>query len=443
MKTKFIFIIIILLNIVTYPQNISNQITIYDNFAYVNDNLNNLFILPKGKHTVKYFNIPSNIDLNSVYLKTNAIILSQTVYNKPFNLISLLENANAKIIFNNGSLMDVKIIKLFDNQLIVENNNKIHILPDTRNYRIELNKNYDSMLFKKYIQWDILAENPIENAILNYKCYDISWNTNYIATINNDKINLKIFFSIENNTDNEYNNYIVNLVSGDVKTQNDKQGRVFYKSVEATSLQADNSIEPENLDEYKIYKLKNTITLPPFTNKKIEYFTSNNIKYTKILNIQTYHNNQVNSIKPSIKYIIENKNNNNLGINLPKGIIKVYNDNNNQIEFIGEALINDISEDETLQFEIGKANDVKFSQKIITNQTISDKIYVTEAEFKINNYANKEQEVHITDNLFEKNEIIESSEKYEKISNSQVLYKIKIAPKSEKIIKLKVRFYNY
>jgi hypothetical protein len=131
-----------------------------------------------------------------------------------------------------------------------------------------------------------------------------------------------------------------------------------------------------------------------------------------------------------------------LGINLPKGIIKVYNDNNNQIEFIGEALINDISEDETLQFEIGKANDVKFSQKIITNQTISDKIYVTEAEFKINNYANKEQEVHITDNLFEKNEIIESSEKYEKISNSQVLYKIKIAPKSEKIIKLKVRFYN-
>jgi hypothetical protein len=443
MKTKFIFIIIILLNIVTYTQNISNQITIYDNFAYVNDNLNNLFILPKGKHTVKYFNIPSNIDLNSVYLKTNAIILSQTVYNKPFNLISLLENANAKIIFNNGSLMDVKIIKLFDNQLIVENNNKIHILPDTRNYRIELNKNYDSMLFKKYIQWDILAENPIENAILNYKCYDISWNTNYIATINNDKINLKIFFSIENNTDNEYNNYIVNLVSGDVKTQNDKQGRVFYKSVEATSLQADNSIEPENLDEYKIYKLKNTITLPPFTNKKIEYFTSNNIKYTKILNIQTYHNNQVNSIKPSIKYIIENKNNNNLGINLPKGIIKVYNDNNNQIEFIGEALINDISEDETLQFEIGKANDVKFSQKIITNQTISDKIYVTEAEFKINNYANKEQEVHITDNLFEKNEIIESSEKYEKISNSQVLYKIKIAPKSEKIIKLKVRFYNY
>jgi len=443
MKTKFIFIIIILLNIVTYPQNISNQITIYDNFAYVNDNLNNLFILPKGKHTVKYFNIPSNIDLNSVYLKTNAKILSQTVYNKPFNLISLLENADAKIIFNNGSLMDVKIIKLFDNQLIVENNNKIHILPDTRNYRIELNKNYDSMLFKKYIQWDILAENPIENAILNYKCYDISWNTNYIATINNDKINLKIFFSIENNTDNEYNNYNVNLVSGDVKTQNNKQGRVFYKSVEATSLQADNSIEPENLDEYKIYKLKNTITLPPFTNKKIEYFTSNNIKYTKILNIQTYHNNQVNSIKPSIKYIIENKNNNNLGINLPKGIIKVYNDNNNQIEFIGEALINDISEDETLQFEIGKANDVKFSQKIITNQTISDKIYVTEAEFKINNYANKEQEVHITDNLFEKNEIIESSEKYEKISNSQVLYKIKIAPKSEKIIKLKVRFYNY
>jgi len=86
---------------------------------------------------------------------------------------------------------------------------------------------------------------------------------------------------------------------------------------------------------------------------------------------------------------------------------------------------------------------VKFSQKIIANQTISDKIYVTEAEFKINNYANKEQEVHITDNLFEKNEIIESSEKYEKISNSQVLYKIKIAPKSEKIIKLKVRFYNY
>ncbi|HOP51188.1 MAG TPA: hypothetical protein PK887_11285 [Ignavibacteriales bacterium] len=443
MKTKFIFIIIILLNIVTYPQNISNQITIYDNFAYVNDNLNNLFILPKGKHTVKYFNIPSNIDLNSVYLKTNAKILSQTVYNKPFNLISLLENADAKIIFNNGSLMDVKIIKLFDNQLIVENNNKIHILSDTRNYRIELNKNYDSMLFKKYIQWDILAENPIENAILNYKCYDISWNTNYIATINNDKINLKIFFSIENNTDNEYNNYNVNLVSGDVKTQNNKQGRVFYKSVEATSLQEDNSIEPENLDEYKIYKLKNTITLPPFTNKKIEYFTSNNIKYTKILNIQTYHNNQVNSIKPSIKYIIENKNNNNLGINLPKGIIKVYNDNNNQIEFIGEALINDISEDETLQFEIGKANDVKFSQKIITNQTISDKIYVTEAEFKINNYANKEQEVHITDNLFEKNEIIESSEKYEKISNSQVLYKIKIAPKSEKIIKLKVRFYNY
>jgi hypothetical protein len=442
MKTKFIFIFIILLNIVTYPQNISNQITIYDNFAYVNDNLNNLFILPKGKHTVKYFNIPSNIDLNSVYLKTNAKILSQTVYNKPFNLISLLENANAKIIFNNGSLMDVKIIKLFDNQLIVENNNKIHILSDTRNYRIELNKNYDSMLFKKYIQWDILAENPIENAILNYKCYDISWNTNYIATINNDKINLKIFFSIENNTDNEYNNYNINLVSGDVKTQNNKQGRVFYKSVEATSLQADNSIEPENLDEYKIYKLKNTITLPPFTNKKIEYFTFNNIKYTKILNIQTYHNNQVNSIKPSIKYIIENKNNNNLGINLSKGIIKVYNDNNNQIEFIGEALINDISEDETLQFEIGKANDVKFSQKIITNQTISDKIYVTEAEFKINNYANKEQEVHITDNLFEKNEIIESSEKYEKISNSQVLYKIKIAPKSEKIIKLKVRFYN-
>lgn len=435
-------LLVILIFSITIAQN-NTKISIYNQYALINETIN--VKLNEGKNEINYYNIPSNINLDFIYLSLSAKILSQSIITPVFNLGKLLENQDVDLIHKDGSLISGKIIKIEQNSAVISTqNNLITILPNINDYQIKTKLQYDEKKYKPFLKWEVEGKKGDYDANLTYKVNGISWNADYMLIINKDKANIKSFYTINNTTDVSYKDVFVKFISGEIKNNYGmpKFGRAMNTMAVESAPYDQTSIQQDNLDEFKIYTYNKKIDLPPYSSKQYEYFSVENIELNKVLYYETSHFNELSKEKPFVQYQISNTKNNKMGFVLPAGNVKTYQVINDELIFTGEDLIKDLSADEMMKVNIGKAYDVAISQKISSMQQISDKVRVVETTITINNYSNEEKNLVLVDNLYGSYDVIEASEKYENLSAGKVQFKIKLKANSEKILKFKVRFNN-
>ncbi len=91
---------------------------------------------------------------------------------------------------------------------------------------------------------------------------------------------------------------------------------------------------------------------------------------------------------------LENKKENNLGIPLPKGTIRVYKDDKQRsLQFVGEDSVDHTPKDEKVRIKLGDAFDVVGSRKQTNWRKIAYDTY--EASFEISLRNHKEEDVFV------------------------------------------------
>ncbi|HOJ38399.1 MAG TPA: hypothetical protein PLP99_11040 [Ignavibacteriales bacterium] len=434
---------LLLFSMITFSQN-STKLTIYNQYALVNENFT--ISLKDGVNEYFYYNIPSNFNLDFIYLSLDAKILNQSIVIPPFQLNKILENQEVDLIHKDGNLINGKIVK-FENSAAVlsDKNNNLMIIPNINDYQIKTNVKYNEKQFKPYIKWEIEAKKGEYPANLTYRVNGISWNADYILIINKNKANIKSFYTINNNTDIEYNNMDVKFVSGEIQNvfNQRRMTRTMSRSSIEKSVSDDDDMVQENLNEYKIYTYNKKVNLPSNSSKQYEYFSAEDINIQKILYFETSQYNELRNEKPFIQYKIKNDKSNKLGYALPTGKFMTYENLNDELIFTGEDIIKDIPIGDDINIKIGKAFDVLISQNIMSNNAISDKISDIETAIKIKNTASEEKYLEIVNNLYSNYEILKTTDEYEKLSSNKIKFSFKMKPNSEKTIILKVRFKNF
>ncbi len=293
---------------------------------------------------------------------------------------------------------------------------------------------------------------------LSYLTGGLSWQADYVAELNNDesRLNLLGWVTLTNTSGASYKNAKLQLVAGDVhQVQPVFEKRMIREAAEVAYAAAAPRMAQESLLDYHLYSMDRTTDILENQTKQVALLQADTIASAKeyLLKGQDhYYRNRSGDLGSKIKVAVylsfENKKAENLGLPLPKGIVRVYKqDSTGAVQFVGEDRIDHTPENETVRLKLGNAFDITADRK----QTDFKKLagfgeynYVFESGYRIElkNGKDKNVTVRVVEPMPGDWEILSESHSHKKISSSEAEWLVKVPAKgsAELLYRVKVKF---
>jgi hypothetical protein len=137
---------------------------------------------------------------------------------------------------------------------------------------------------------------------------------------------------------------------------------------------------------------------------------------------------------------IENRKNNNLGMPLPKGIVRVYkHDREGILQFVGEDLIDHTPKDEKIRIKLGDAFDVVGSRKQTSWEKIARDTYEAGFEILLRNHKKEDVTVKVIEPVPGDWKMLSTSHDYKKTEAFTAEFNVMVPKDTEVKINYKVR----
>ena len=417
--------------------------------------------LPPGISELQFMGVAERINPTTVHIKSllkpeSLFVLEQNYEYDLLNPAKLLDKyvgEKVKIVDKNyytGKEEVSEAVLLSNNQgSIYKINNEIHINPAGR---VILPRIPENLIARPTLVW--MLKNTLEKpqkVEASYLTDGINWKADYVLLLNQDdtKSDLTGWVTIDNQSGAAYKGATIQLVAGDVHRimpppQPRARGGAMYKALD---VMAEAGFEEKPFFEYHIYTLGRKSTIKEKQTKQISLLEAANVPLKKRLSFygaEHYYRNQygkpVSNQKVGVYIDIENKKENNLGIPLPKGIVRVYKaDHEGRLQFVGEDEINHTPKDEKLEIKMGEAFDVVGERTQKDWKKIAENVYEVAWEISLRNHKEQEVEVQVIEPIPGDWTLLESSHKSEKIEAHTLKYIVKIPKNKEEKITYRVR----
>jgi hypothetical protein len=446
----FLLTSLVALNL-TYSQEAvrkSVAVTVYNTNLGVVKDLRS-FDITKGTSTISLTDVAEFIDPTSVHIKFNGEALEQ---NYKYDLVSLDKilqkyiDKNVQLIGEKDELLEGKLLSSRGNQIVLQKKDGgLLMLPSTAKYRISVNSLPDELITRPTLVWLINSPSSGKQDVeVSYQTAGLNWHAEYVAVLNKDdsKMDINSWVSVENNSGATYKDAKLKLVAGDVnivKPRGDNYG-VDYSLLEVSSTKKMAKGFVENpFFEYHIYELQNPTTIAQAETKQISLFEAANIKVNKKY-IYKSGNASGQPQKISVMVEFENKEENNLGIPMPKGKVRIYKADGKSLEFAGEDMVDHTPKNEKVKLKIGDAFDVTAEEIQTDNKQITSKVSEQSYKITLKNRKDENIVVDVERNLGQFWEITDASSEYVKKDSQNITFKIPVKKDSEAVITFTVKY---
>lgn len=224
--------------------------------------------------------------------------------------------------------------------------------------------------------WDIeAAKGGTHKVELSYLTQGINWNADYVLTLDGKGMaDLRGWVTVNNQSGATFKEAKLKLLAGDVSRVQEGRGMGGGVRMEAMAGKAADSFREESLFEYHLYTLQRPATVRNREIKQLSLLEAMGVKVTKKLivdplrGLNMYYPNEgeygTGNIKPQVRIEFVNSKNNQMGMPLPKGTVKVYQrDASGSVQMLGEDAIDHTPKDETISLVVGHSFDVVASRK--------------------------------------------------------------------------------
>jgi len=325
----------------------------------------------------------------------------------------------------------------------------------------------DDSILKPRLEWLISSDKPGKfPAEFSYVTGGMSWQADYniMAPEKGDVVDIIGWVTIDNQTGRTFENSRIKLMAGDVSKIQQGQNFVFAAGRAAMVNEAvAPTVTEKAFDEYHLYTLERPTTLRDRETKQVEFIHASNVTSKQLYvydgakidynryngwnweNIRNDHSYGTES-NPKIWVMREfvNSDANHLGIPLPKGRVRFYRRNDDgQVEFTGENMIDHTPKDETVRIYTGNSFDLAGERRRVNYTVENGKNTATESfEIKIRNHKKDPVEVRVVEHLYRgKNwDVVTKSDEYQKKDSQTVEFPVKIMPDGEKVVTYTVRY---
>ncbi|RLB05206.1 MAG: DUF4139 domain-containing protein [Deltaproteobacteria bacterium] len=392
--------------------------------------------LPRGTAELRFMDVASKIIPTSVHIRSlidhkSLQVLEQNYEYDLLNPKKLLDKyvgKEVKLYYRNPYTEREEIVAAI---LLSNNGGPIFKIGDEITFghpgRIIFPKVPDNLISKPTLVW--LVENSLsktQKIETLYLTNGINWRADYVVTLNekDDRADLSGWVTINNNSGAMYKNAKLKLVAGDVNRVKDEYEYKdkMLRAEMAEVAKGRPQFKEEAFFEYHIYTLQRPATIKQNQTKQIGLVSVDNIPVKKELiyygsryYYRNRHGQPISNQKIGVFVEIENKKENNLGVALPKGTIRVYkHDKEGSLQFIGEDSIDHTPKDEKVRIKLGDAFDVVGSRRQTDWKKVAYDTYEASFEISLRNHKKEDVVVKVVEPIPGDWKIIRSSHNYTK-----------------------------
>ena len=321
----------------------------------------------------------------------------------------------------------------------------------------------DDSVLKPTLHWLLRTDRPgTAPAELTYLTGGMRWEADYnlVAAEKGDDIDIAGWVTIDNNSGRTFDNARIKLMAGDVnKMQPQGMGGSFYA---ADALRASNEMQQtvtqKSFDEYHLYSVANRSTLRDRETKQIEFLRAEGVESERLyiydgayIDPNRYRGWDMTSIRGDRMYgtisnpkvwvmrEFENSSDNKLGIPLPRGKVRFYRqDDNGDLEFVGENMIDHTPKDENVRVYTGNAFDLVGEREQTDFRIDNNTDWLDETfSIKLRNHKEESVEIIVVEHLYRwvNWDIRNANMEHEKTDARTIEFRVMLEPNEEKEIR--------
>ncbi|MBI3951584.1 MAG: DUF4139 domain-containing protein [Acidobacteria bacterium] len=424
--------------------------------------------LPAGRVLFRFADVPAGIDPATVQMKPvtegNRLAVLEQQYK--FDLLTpdkLLEKYVGKEVIlvdrrmvNNTEQIEERRAVLLSNQ----QNQQVWRIGD----EIVVNPKYTEISFpglpegltpRPTLVWLLESDREGPREIeATYLTSGLNWQADYILHVNaTDTLgDLKGWVTITNRSGASYEDANVNLIAGQVRRVSEKAPpqpqRFEMARVMAAAAPLEDQFAEQAFFEYHVYKLGRPASIADNETKQLSLLSASGIKLAKeyVVNGQRYYYQQQlrpgEPIKDEVEVALSLRNSteNNLGVPLPGGIVRVYkSDTESGEQFVGEDRIAHVPKDEPVRIRVGSAFDIVAERLQTDFQKIADRVFESAFEIALRNRKDEAVTVVVNEPVSGDWQIVNSNCPYKKMGAAAMQFTVPVNAKSEAKLVYRVR----
>ncbi len=277
------------------------------------------------------------------------------------NQISLVtesdETRSGQLLSRDGSSL---IIRKEDGSLLVINAEKV------KEYNFP--RLPQGLILRPTLQWIIDAEEAGDYPVrLSYLTEGLTWNADYILKLKRRDASgtLSSWVTLENSSGAAYMEATVKLVAGDLhRVQEERRARVAREMALARA-EAEPTVRERGIFEYHLYEIDFPTTLEQNSMKQVTFRNPTEIEYQRVYTFEHRERETVKQENVNVEITFQNSAQNNLGVPLPAGVIRLMQEDADGSEvLVGEDRIRHTPRDEEVRLTAGKSFDVVGDREI-------------------------------------------------------------------------------
>ncbi len=398
----------------TETQRDAVSITIYNqNFGLVREV--RTIDVGRGRLDLEFGDVASSIQPETVHLKSlsRGAPLRVLEQNYQYDLLSpqkLLEKYVGKTVtvyrWNDVTGAD----EAAEAKVLAVNQGTVLQIGDeiTFNYpgRIAFPEVPENLIARPTLVWTLDSRADRQQVEVSYLTTNLNWKADYVMVIDEDDTqgDLTGWVTLTNQSGAAYPNAELKLVAGDVQRVGDGRHRngMMQDAMAVAEAAAAPQFSEEAFFEYHLYTLGRPTDLRDNEQKQVTLLEAHGFRVDKELifyGAAYYYRGSygqvVSNQKVGVFLDFENSEQNELGMPLPKGVVRVYKeDRSGAQQFIGEDRIDHTPRDEKIRIKMGEAFDVVGDRRQMNYEVISS--CVSESSWKVELRNHKQEAARVT-----------------------------------------------
>jgi hypothetical protein len=305
---------------------------------------------------------------------------------------------------------------------------------------------------KPTLLWTVDNRGANEQRVeVSYLTGNMSWTVDYALTVNREETTagLEGWITLTNNSGTAFMNASLQLVAGQVH-QVTPMPRVMPDMAFAAKAQAAPAaqFQQQAFSEYHLYKLSRPASIQNDESKQISLLSAAQVPVEKYFEADGqpyyYRNPQgIGNAMPepvNVYYRFNNQESSGLGMPLPGGTVRVYqNDENGAEEFIGEDAIQHTPKGETVRVNVGQAFDIVCERKELDYRRLPNSTAEMEYQIALRNHRDSAATVEVHEPVGGTWEVENANYKWAKIDASTIGFEIPVEKDGSATLDYRVR----
>ena len=285
----------------------------------------------------------------------------------------------------------------------------------------------------------------------SYLTSNLSWSADYILNVAKDESSgdLDGWVTLVNHSGTAFKNAQLQLVAGDLHQDVPLNGRLKASAQSIVVTEAAPTVfAQESFSEYHLYSLNRRTSIFDQESKQISLLNASHFPLRKVyvVNGQSYYYRTAYQPGAPVKdpvqvfYKFKNEEKSGLGMPLPAGTIRVYQqDSRDGSLFAGEDHIDHTPKDEEISLHIGNAFDIVAERKQTDYKKLSDRLYEFEYEITLRNHKDAPISVEVNEPIGGDWEMVNSTYKFTKTAAFAAQFVVPVDKDGTSVLKYRVR----